>query len=85
MARTVRKADVEHDLAKRILDDVHAATGKLTDSLDEVKARGSAEDFKRYRLTVAKVIGVLFSEIEEPIYQEHPELEPSELRDTVKL
>jgi hypothetical protein len=52
---------------------------KLDSSLNEMKSSASADDFKRYRETVAKLMEIMLFEVMNPIYKEYPDLRPKKL------
>lgn len=53
---------------------------KLNDSLVELRARGSEEEFTAYRRVVAQVMGTILVDVLNPIFAAHPRLEPDELK-----
>ena len=53
---------------------------KLDSSVALVMANGSAEEAQRYRRAVGKIMGEMLIEIMNPIYAEHPDLKPPQLR-----
>jgi hypothetical protein len=40
----------------------------------------SKEEYQAYRRAVGKVMGAMLTEIMDPIYREHPDLKPKELK-----
>lgn len=58
---------------------------KLNESLRVVMDNDSPEAFKTYRSAVAHVMSEVFDRILEPIYAEHPELMPEELKTPAEL
>jgi hypothetical protein len=53
---------------------------KLNDSVALTKNRCSEAEFKAYRTVVGRIMGEMLLEVMNPIYTEHPELKPKELR-----
>ena len=69
---------------KQTASDVSAlmleVTEKLNASVEHVRSAGSTEEFESYRSAVAEILGTVLLEVLNPIYAEHPELKPAELR-----
>lgn len=55
-------------------------SGKLDASLQVVKDRCSTEEFVAYRTVVGKLLGEMLVEVMNPIYVQHPDLKPPELK-----
>jgi hypothetical protein len=53
---------------------------KLDASLVLVKDRCSSEEFVAYRTVVGKILGEMLLEVMNPIYLQHPDLKPPELK-----
>jgi hypothetical protein len=62
--------------AKSVLDSMNEAHALLMDSLKLVEKTCSGEEYKKFRLGMAHVLGRLFFLLMEPIYREHPSLAP---------
>lgn len=52
----------------------------LDKSLQEVQQKESAAEFKRYREAVSKLLLITLTDVMYPLYLEHPDLKPDELR-----
>lgn len=75
--------------ASHLITDKHVAErvnelaltiGKALDhSIIEFQPKLSQEEFRNYKVAVGKVMGELFFEMMQPIYNQHPELIPDEL------
>jgi hypothetical protein len=63
------------ELNRELLD----IEGRLNEALRTIQENCSEAEFKRYQLAFGKVMGTLFLDVLEPIYQEHPSLTPPEL------
>jgi len=55
-------------------------SGRLNESIKLVMTNSPPEEFKSYRHKIGKIMGEIFLEIQEPLYAEHPELTPPDLR-----
>jgi hypothetical protein len=55
-------------------------SAKLNESVELVAAEGDANDTKYYKTIVGKLMGEMLIEIMNPIYKEHPDLKPPQLR-----
>jgi hypothetical protein len=53
---------------------------KLDESVNLVRAHGSDEDFKKYREAVGRILGYMLLDIMNPLYEEHPDLKPPDLK-----
>jgi hypothetical protein len=53
--------------------------GRLNDSIITVQEKCPSEEFKAYRLAVAKIMAEMLLEVMNPLYAQHPSLKPSEL------
>ena len=67
-------------IAKEVSDLMLSIGDKLDGSVALVKEECDQEDFKKYRLAVGKVLGEMLLEIMNPIYDEHPDIKPVELK-----
>lgn len=71
------KKDVAETINRLMLD----YGAKLDSSVKLVMDTSSVEEFEKYRMAVAQIMGTMLVDIMNPIYQEHPELKPPELID----
>ena len=71
---------MDRDVAREINSLMIGISGQLDDSIRLVMERSGPEEFRRYRQAAGKMMGILFVEILTPIYEEHPDLTPEELR-----
>jgi len=53
---------------------------RIDESLSVVKQQCGDEEFANYRKAVGKVIGEMLISVMNPIYKEHPDLKPKELK-----
>lgn len=66
--------------AKAISELMVSMGARLNESVRLVQATEDDSEFKRYRDSVSKLMTVMLLEIMNPLYAEHPELKPPELR-----
>lgn len=62
---------------ERILRD---ANGRLNDALLVVRSSCPADEFEAYRGTVGQIMGAIVVDLLQPIYAQHPEAIPPELK-----
>ena len=67
------------DVAKVVSDLMLEYSEKLNDSIILVMKNCPEDEFKRYRLAAAKVLGEMLLEVMNPLYARHPELKPAGL------
>ncbi|GAB3787876.1 hypothetical protein [Dyella agri] len=68
------------DVAKAVSGLMIEYSEKLNDSIVLVMENCPEDEFKRYRLAAAKVLGEMLLEVMNPLYARHPELKPAGLR-----
>lgn len=68
------------DTAKKLSDLMISISHQFAESLGVVEDAESAEDYERYRDAVSKVMMEMLIEIMNPLYAEHPDLKPPELK-----
>lgn len=71
---------MQRDLASDIIALMREYSYKLDESARLVRERCSEEEFKRYRIAVGGVLVAIYSDIMDPIFKEHPDLEPDSLK-----
>lgn len=71
----------DKELARRAAALVQRQSGELDASLAELQSECTQDEFNQYRAAVANIMGAMFVEILEPIWEEFPELAPEDLRD----
>lgn len=65
-----------HDVSELML----SLGASLDRSVSKVKESESEADFRKYREAVSKLMTTMLLEIMNPLYAEHPELKPDQLR-----
>jgi hypothetical protein len=53
---------------------------ELSLALKAAQANGSAEELERLRKSIGEVLGILETELLWPLYKQHPDLEPENLK-----
>ncbi len=71
---------MQREVAAEILALMREYSGKLDRSVQFVKDTCSTEEFIDYRRAVGATMGEMYVEIMRPIFHEHPDLEPEELK-----
>jgi hypothetical protein len=66
--------------AKYVSELLLEINGRLNESLEKVESTCGPEDFAAYRRRVGVLVNSIFEEFLEPIYIDHPELKPPELK-----
>lgn len=56
------------------------AIGYLNDAIAVVRAGGDQEEFERFRRTVGQIMGAIVIDVQPPLYAEHPDIVPPELK-----
>jgi hypothetical protein len=64
------------EIAKRLQD----VTAQLDDSIRIVQSSSTAEEFNKYRRIMGKLMGEIFLEVLQPLYNEYPSIVPPRLR-----
>lgn len=62
---------------QRILSD---ANGRLNDALLVIREECAAEEFEAYRTKIGQIMGAVAIDLLQPIYADHPEAIPPELK-----
>jgi hypothetical protein len=70
----------EKTIAKRVIDVMDDCSERINETIREVQQRCSDEEFRRYRKAAGVVMGYIYTDVVAPLYRQHPELEPEELR-----
>jgi len=71
---------VNQEVARQITSTMHDIASRLDESVLLVQER-SPSDLGNYRRAVGQVLGEMWDGILWPLYQQHPELRPDELKD----
>lgn len=69
----------DKSIARQVSDLMIEFSGRLDRSILTVQKKCPPEEFKAYRLAVAKVLGEMLLEVMNPLYAEHPDLKPTGL------
>lgn len=76
----VREMMMKKEIASQINKLMLDYSAKLSESLRLVKENCSEDEYVKYRETVAKLMGDMLLDVMNPIYAEHPELKPDQLK-----
>ena len=80
MAASKEMKAMDKAIAKRVSALMLEYGAKLDESISLVMAHCNEEEFKRYRQSVGHILGYMLLEIMNPLYDEHPDLKPPELK-----
>jgi len=70
----------DHHQAVAVAEAAEEFIKELSLALKAVQANGSAEDLERLRKSIGEVVGILETELLWPLYKQHPDLEPENLK-----
>jgi len=68
------------ELARQVIDALDESSNVINESIRLVKEGCSEEEFVAYRKAAGFVMGYLYTDVLAPIYKQHPDLEPNELK-----
>ena len=64
------------EAAKHIIDVLQKCAAELNESVKYVQETCSEDEFKAYRRAAGHIMGEIYDQGFEPLFKEHPELEP---------
>lgn len=70
----------DRKLAEQLIDVLNDCSNRMDKSIRLVQEKCSEEEFIAYRKAAGLVMGYLYTDALAPIYKQHPELEPPELK-----
>jgi hypothetical protein len=74
-------------LKRKVAEQIHelmiSFSGALAESVEIVEADADADETARYREAVTMLLGTMLEEIMVPIYDQHPQLIPSALKESL--
>ncbi|MCW8880576.1 MAG: hypothetical protein OQJ89_05665 [Kangiellaceae bacterium] len=70
----------DKDIAKQIAQITYDSRVSLSQSVKLVKDNCSEEESKKYEAAMARIVGYLILDVMEPLYSEHPELKPDDIK-----
>ena len=70
---------MDRQTAQSVHDTLLDCSRRIEETVKLVRERCGAEELDAYRKAAAQAMGALL-DLREPIYKEHPELEPEDLR-----
>lgn len=71
---------MNYNLAKELLSDFRLVRKVLNETIWKAKRGCAPDEYEKFRRAVGVVMGELFAEVVNPLYYEHPSLEPAELK-----
>lgn len=72
------------DIAKQIVDLMLQFGARIDQSVELVQSHGTEEELTLYRRAAGAVMGEMLIEVLNPIFEQHPELTPAQLRETAE-
>ena len=70
---------MKKELAQEVSDEMVAIGARLNQLVWTIKGQAEEDEFRRYRRAIGQVMGVMLSEVMNPLYAEHPDIKPVEL------
>ena len=70
----------DHDIAKQLVNTLDDCSERINETIRLVQEKCSDEEFHTYRRAAGFVMGYIYTDVVAPLYKEHPDLEPPELR-----
>jgi hypothetical protein len=71
----VKNKALSEDISRRLLE----VSRQLNESVAVAQGQCSDEEFNDYRRHIGMLMGNLYADILRPLWQEHPDLKPSEM------
>lgn len=71
---------MQREVAENVLALMLEYSGKLDQSVQLVKDNCNEQEFINYRKAIGTIMGEMYVEIMWPIFKEHPDLEPEEMK-----
>jgi len=68
------------DSAARVASMFNAISDQLVASVDAMRGSESEETSRSYAAAIGKILGEIMYEVLKPIYREHPDLAPADLK-----
>jgi len=67
-------------LAKKVSDMMVEFGGRLSASVAEIQKSCTEIEFVEYRAAVARIMADMLCEVMSPLYKQHPQIKPTELK-----
>ena len=71
---------MDRKAASKVVEILLKCSGSIDQSIALAKEGSSEPEFETYRTSAGRVMGSIFLDLLGPIFGEHPDLEPDELR-----
>lgn len=72
------------DIAKEVIEVLDDCSSRINETIRLVQGKCCDEEFQAYRRAAGFVMGYIYTDVVAPLYKEHPNLEPPELRDDIE-
>jgi hypothetical protein len=81
LARSTAPMLSNKDTAREVEKMMQQCSTILNDSILNVMETCPEEEFKAYRVVVARIMADIYLNVKQPIQRRHPDLEPDQIRD----
>ncbi len=71
---------MDSETARQVLDLAHGAGALLDRSIQKMMDNCPQEEFLEYRKAVGHIMGAIYFDILQPLYERYPDLVPPEMR-----
>ncbi len=71
----------DKEIAKQLISVLERCSSELNESVHLVQQKCTAEEFSAYRRGAGMVMGYIYTDVLAPLWKEHPDLEPPEMRE----
>lgn len=72
---------MDEKTSREVLEALLACLRELDKAIEFAAAQAEPEEFRRFRALAGRAMGLIFVELIEPIYREHPILQPDYLKE----
>lgn len=67
-------------ICEHIISEMNNCAVSLDQTIRMVQEQCSQDEFEKYRKAAGFVLGYIYTDVLRPIYRDHPDLEPSDLK-----
>jgi hypothetical protein len=71
---------MDKQTAAQIRELLLECAGKVDESIGLMQKSSSQDEFQEYRRAAGRIMGAIYFEVLEPIYREHPDLQPEGMK-----
>jgi hypothetical protein len=70
---------MEKKIAAEVVKSILDCSAKLDKTIARVQLVAKEEEYSRYRRTIGQVMGIMLTDILNPIFEDYPDLKPKDL------